>query len=254
VSEPLRSEVRGHVLLLTLDRPAVRNAIDPALAGALARAADRLDDDPGLRVAVLAGDARAFCAGTNLRAAARGERVSVDGRGHYGILGRPPGVPLIAAVEGFALGGGLELTLGCDLVVAGEGATFGLPEVRRGLLPDAGALFRLPRRIGRGRALRLGLTGRPIDAATAAEWGLVDELVPAGEAVDRALALAEEIAANAPLAVAQTLAGLRRGGALDDAAGWAMTAELRAPILASEDLREGIAAFTEKREPRWTGR
>ncbi|MCK9248305.1 MAG: enoyl-CoA hydratase-related protein [Solirubrobacteraceae bacterium] len=251
---PVVEEVRGPVLVVRLHRPEVRNAIDRPTAEALSAAMDRLDDDPALRAGVLTGDGPAFCAGTDLAAVAAGTSVELEDRGWYGVLGRPPAKPLVAAVEGAAVGGGLELALGCDMVVAAHDARFALPEVRLGVLPAAGALFRLPARIPPVQAAELVLTGRVADAAELERWGLLNRVVAPGAAVDAAIELAAATAAGSPVAVAQALCGVRDAVGAADAEGWRRTRELLGPVLRSADRHEGVAAFRERRPPRWTGR
>src|SRR5262245_36866143 len=200
----IRTEASDGVLTITIDRPEVRNAVDRAVAEGLAEALERLDADDALRAAVLTGAGKGFCAGMDLKAFAAGELPVVAGRGFAGLVERPPAKPLLAAVEGFAVAGGLEIALACDLIVAGESARLGIPEVQRGLVAAGGALLRLPRRIPYGRAVELALTGELVDGRTAAQIGLVDRAVADGEALAGAQALARRIAANAPLAVAAT--------------------------------------------------
>ena len=196
------TEERDGVLLITLNRPDQRNAVNLAVAEGIAAALDRLDGSPDLRVGVLTGAGKGFCAGMDLKAFVAGERPYVEGRGFAGIVRRPPEKPLIAAVEGFAVAGGFEIALCCDLLVAARGARFGIPEVTRGLVAAGGALLRLPRRIPYHLAMELALTGELVDAERMAEVGRVSRLVEPGEAVTAALELAETIAANGPLALA----------------------------------------------------
>lgn len=255
------TEHRGHVLLVTINRPQARNALDLDVATRLADAFDAAEADPAVRCVVLtgAGD-QAFSAGADLKALARGERAIVPGREHYGFAGvvrHPMSTPVIAAVNGAALGGGTELALAADLVVAAEHATFGVPEVKRGLLAAAGGVFRLPEQLPRKVAMRLVLTGEPMGADEALRWGLVNEVVPAAEVVPTAIALAEVIAANAPLAVqaSKRLAlGMVHGDRPGEAGAWDRTGGEMARLLASADAAEGMAAFAEKRPPQWTAR
>jgi enoyl-CoA hydratase len=214
---------------------------------------DRLDREDRLRVAVLTGVGGYFSAGMDLKAFATGERPHVPGRGFGGLVERPPRKPLIAAVEGFAIGGGMELALSCDVIVAARGALFGLPEVKRGLVPAAGGLLRLPTRVPRGAALELVLTGEPMASERAYELGLVTRLSEPGEALDDALVLAAVIAQNAPLATAATKAILEQapGWAADEA--WLRQRTIADPVIASEDAQEGACAFREKRTPQWRG-
>lgn len=252
--EVLLSERRGEALLLTLNRPAVRNAVDMPLARAIAAALDELDADPDLRAGVLTGAGAGFCAGVDLRALrASGEPPVVPGRGFAGV-GRSPRKPLIAAVEGFALGGGLEIALACDLIVAAEGAALGLPEVKLGLLAAAGGLLWLPRRLPLGVAMEMALTGEPIGAGRAHELGLVNRLAEPGGTVELALELAAAIAANGPLAVAASKQILRGQRCWGEEEGPERQRELAEPVLRSADAAEGLAAFEERRAPRWSGR
>lgn len=242
------------VLLVTINRPQARNAVTAAVAEGIAAAMDRLDGDPDLRVGVLTGAGGTFCAGMDLKAFVRGERPVVPGRGFAGVTRQPPATPLIAAVEGYALAGGFELVLACDLVVAGEGAVFGIPEVRRGLVAAAGGLLRLPERIPYHQAMELALLGNHIPAARARELGLVNRLVPDGTALDAALALAAEITANGPLAVAASKRIVASAGGWREDEMWERQAAIAEPVAASEDAVEGARAFAEKRAPVWSGR
>jgi enoyl-CoA hydratase len=253
MTEPVLVERRGYAQVITINRPEVKNALDGAAARALAAAVDELDADDELRVGVLTGAGGAFCAGMDLKAFLRGDKPSIEGRGFGGITTTPPRKPLIAAVEGWALAGGFELMLACDLVVAGEGSKFGVPEVKRALVAGGGAALLLPRRIPFAAAMELLLTGEPITAARAAELGLVNRLVPDGTALEGALRLAEVIAANGPLAVAVTKQIARAQADWTLSEGWQRQAELYKPVFESKDAREGAAAFAEKRAPVWRG-
>lgn len=247
----VRTERRGHVLVVTIDREAKRNAVDRVVADQLSAALDHLDDDGDLWVGVLGGTPTVFSAGSDLRA--NGDYVT-DRGGEYGIIRRRRVKPLVAAVEGPALGGGLEIVLACDLVVASTTATFGLPEVRRGLVPTCAGLFRGPRALPRNLAHELALVGDPIDAGRAHAAGLVNRVTGPGEALAGAIELAERICRNAPVAVQASLAAIADMDAEDDERGWAATEVAKARIGASADAREGIAAFLERRPPEWTGR
>lgn len=244
----------GTVLVVTIDRPAVRNAIDRATSEAVACAMDELDADPALMVGVLTGAGGHFCTGMDLKAFLRGERVELPGRGLAGIVQTPPRKPLIAAVEGYALAGGCEIALACDLIVASEAAQFGLPEVKRGLIAGSGGLLRLPQRMAPQIAMELALTGDLLPATEARQWGLVNRLVPAGQALQAALELAGRIAANAPLAVriAKEVVSQSPNWPADEV--WKRQNELLEQVITSEDAREGALAFTEKRPARWSGR
>lgn len=247
---PVRTEVRGRVLVVTIDRPARRNAIDRATADGLSAALDRLDDDPELWCGVLTGTGGYFCAGSDLTA--HHDYVTPRG-GEYGVVRRVRRTPLVAAVEGFALGGGMEIALACDLVVAASDARFGLPEVRIGLLPTCGALFRGPRALPVNVARELVLTGEPMPAQRAHDLGFVNAVTEPGGALDGAVALAERICANAPLAVQACVAAIddALGG---DTLGWAATEAATGAVLRTDDAQEGVAAFLGKRPPAWTGR
>lgn len=253
-AEPvLLVEESGPVLVLTMNRPAARNAMSLELATLIADALDDFDARPELRVAVLTGAGGTFCAGMDLKGfAARGELPIVPGKGFGGLVESPPKKPLIAAVEGWALGGGFELALASDLIVASETATFGLPEVKRGLSANAGGLLRLPQRIPYHRAMEFVLTGRMLPAAEAHELGLLTALAPEGGARDAALELAAAIAANAPLAVAVSKRVIRESPdwPLDEK--FERQRPLINPIRNSNDAKEGARAFAEKRSPVWT--
>jgi enoyl-CoA hydratase len=253
MAEPVLVERRGFTQVITINRPEVKNALDGATARALAAAADELDADEQLRVGVLTGAGGTFCAGMDLKAWQRGDKPNIEGRGFGGITITAPRKPLIAAVEGWALAGGFELMLACDLVVAGEGSKFGVPEVKRALVAGGGAALLLPRRIPFAAAMELLLTGETITAERAAELGLVGRLVPDGGALEGALRLAEVIAANGPLAVAVTKQIARAQADWTVTEGWQRQAELYKQVFESADAREGAAAFAEKRAPVWRG-
>jgi enoyl-CoA hydratase len=242
---------RGRVLLVRIERAAKRNAIDADVTAGLDAALNELDDDPELWAGVLAGTPVAFSAGTDLAAGA-GEPTARGGR--YGVVRRRRRTPLIAAVEGLAYGGGFELVLACDMVVAARTARFALPETARGLVANCGALFRTARALPRNVATEMLLTGEPLDAERAWSLGLVNSLVEPGEAEAGALGLAERVCAAAPVAQQATLDALADVVADDDARGWSATERAQATIAGSEDSAEGVAAFRDKRAPRWTGR
>ena len=243
----------GPVLVVTINRPAVRNALDRAASEAIARAMDELDADPALTIGILTGAGGHFCAGMDLKAFLRGERVELEGRGLAGMVETPPRKPLIAAVEGYALAGGCEIALACDLIVAADNAQFGIPEVRRGLIAGSGGLLRLPQRIPRQIALEYALTGELMPAAQARQWGLVNRITAPGGALDGARALARSIVANGPLAVQITKRVMAESPAWPAAEVWARQRVLLEQIVASSDAREGALAFAEKRAPRWSG-
>lgn len=248
------TERRGSVLLITLNRPEMRNAVNLPLAEGIAAALEELDGEPELSVGVLTGAGKGFCAGMDLKAFVDGERPWVGDRGFAGIVRRASVKPLIAAIEGFAVAGGLEVALACDLIVAARGAKLGIPEVKRSLVAAGGALLRLPQRIPYHVAMELALTGDPITAERGAELGLVNRLAEAGAAVEEALRLAELLAANAPLALVASKRILQEQADWAAAEMWDAQAAISDPVFASEDAREGAIAFREKRSPVWRGR
>jgi enoyl-CoA hydratase/carnithine racemase len=239
------------VLIISMERSAKRNAIDRAMADALDDALNELDDDDQVWAGVLTGTREVFSAGSDLTAG--GDYVTSRG-GEYGVIRRPRRKPLIAAVEGPALGGGLEIVLACDLVVAARTARFGLPEVGLGVVPTCAGLFRAPRALPLNVARQLILTGRPIEAQRAYEVGFVNLLTDPGGALEGATELARQICANAPVSVQACLAAVHARTEADDALGWQQTQQALASAAASADAREGVAAFLEKRPPAWTGR
>lgn len=252
MSEAVLSERRGRILVIMINRPEARNAANKAVAEGLAAACDELDDTPELSVAVLTGAGGNFCAGMDLKAFAAGELAYVPGRG-LGFTERPPRKPIISAVEGHAVAGGTELVLATDLVVAAKGAKFGIPEVKRGLVAAGGGLLRLPHRIPYQKALELALTGESFTAEQGAEWGFVNVLTEPGEALDQAIALAERITANGPLAVAVTKEIIVKSAGWSQDEMWQKQGELITPVFTSQDAKEGAIAFAEKRAPNWTG-
>jgi enoyl-CoA hydratase len=255
MSEPaVLTETRDGVLVITLNRPDARNAVNAALAEGVGAALDELDADDELRVGVLTGAGKGFSSGMDLKAFVAGESPYVEGRGFAGITQRSSRKPLIAAIEGFALAGGLEIALSCDLIVAARDARLGVPEVKRSLVASAGALRRLPQRLPYGVAMELALTGDPIDAERAYALGLVNRLAEPGGAVQAALELADAIAKNGPLALEATKATLQQQFDWTEQEFWQRQGELAEPVMRSEDAREGAAAFSEKREPVWQGR
>ncbi|UYP20104.1 crotonase/enoyl-CoA hydratase family protein [Rhodococcus sp. Z13] len=253
MSDEVLLERRDRVLIITINRPEARNAVNAAVSRALADAVDELDDDDSISVGILTGAGGNFCAGMDLKAFVAGENVVVPGKG-LGFTQAPPRKPLIAAVEGFALAGGTELVLATDLVVAAKDARFGIPEVKRGLVAGAGGLLRLPHRIPYQKALELALTGDTFTAEEAHGYGFVNTLTEPGQALDGALALAERITANGPLAVAVTKEIIVRSGDWSREEAFDKQMELMAPVFTSEDAREGATAFAEKRAPVWKGR
>ncbi|MBJ31757.1 MAG: enoyl-CoA hydratase [Acidimicrobiaceae bacterium] len=248
-------DARHRLAVLTLDRPEARNAVDRQLAADLEAALDRFEADDELWTGLLCGEGPVFCAGADLKAVASGGSDLTTKRGGFaGIVRRARTKPLIAVVEGPALAGGCEVVLSCDLVVAGVDARFGLPEVKRSLIANAGGLLRLPKALPRNLAMEMALTGDPIDAETAHRHGLVNYLTPAGQAYDVAVELAERINANAPLAVRASRRVIAEGLSLDDDDGFALSREASREVFRSEDFQEGPRAFVEKRPPDWKGR
>ena len=243
------TEKRGRVLLITLNRPEAMNSINGALAQGLADAVTILNSDAGLTAAVLTGNGKGFSAGMDLKAFSRGEDMS----GLFGFVRGSAQKPLIAAVEGFALAGGLEIALTCDLIVAGKGAKFGIPEVKVGLFAAAGGLMRLPDRVGQAKAMEMALTGDPISAEEALDYGLVARVTEPGGAVAGAMALAERIAANAPLGVAASARLIKAAKGRTEDEFWELQGPEQMTVFTSNDAKEGPKAFAEKRAPNWTG-
>jgi enoyl-CoA hydratase len=251
---PVLTEVVGGVLVITINRPEARNAINTLTAEAVGAAMDRLDEDPSLAVGVITGAGGIFCAGMDLKAFLAGEKPSIPGRGFAGIVEGPPAKPIIAAVEGYALAGGFEIVLACDMIVAAEDAKFGLPEVRRGLVAAGGGLMRLPARVPYHLAMEWSLTGELVTSTRAHEVGLVNRLAPTGGALDVALECGRVIAANGPLAVRATKRVIVEAPEWSRADMFDKQREITLPVRESEDAREGATAFKEKRSPRWRGR
>ena len=246
-------EVDGGVAVITINRPQARNAVNEAVASGVAAAIDELDPRPDVVALVLTGAGGTFCAGMDLKGFLAGENPTAGGRGFGGITHRPPVTPIIAAVEGYALAGGFEMALACDLIVASEEATFGLPEVTRGLVAAAGGLFRLPRRVPYHLAMEVALTGGYGPAARLHQAGLISALVLAGEALGAARALAARVAANAPLAVAATKRIIVESADWPSGEAFDRQNAISGPVFTSADAREGAAAFAQKRPPVWRG-
>jgi enoyl-CoA hydratase len=250
----VRQERRERVLLITINRPDQRNAVNAAVAQGIADALDTLDANTELSLGILTGAGKGFSAGMDLKAFVAGERPYVGDRGFAGITQRAADKPLIAAIEGFAVAGGLEIALSCDLLVAARGARLGIPEVKRSLVAAAGALLRLPRSLPRNLAMELALTGDPIDAERAYELGLVNRLAEPGQAVEVAFELAQAITANGPLALAAAKRVLTESPDWPESEFFARQGAIVEPVMRSEDAREGARAFAEKRAPVWRGR
>jgi enoyl-CoA hydratase len=250
-TDPVLTNVVDGVLVITINRPEVRNAINTAAAEGIAAAIDLLESRDDLVAAVITGAGSSFCTGMDLKAFLAGERPSVSVRGFAGIVERPPGKPIIAAVEGYAIAGGFEIALACDMIIAAEDATFGLPEVKRGLVAAGGGLLRLPARVPYGLAVEWSLTGAFIPAARAAEVSLVNRLTPPGEALAAALEVATTIAANGPLAVLATKRILAESRDWHSSEAFDRQREISEPVRGSQDAREGALAFKEKRPPQW---
>jgi enoyl-CoA hydratase/carnithine racemase len=257
MAEEVLRERRGHIEILTINRPEARNAINGAVSRAMSSIMDELVDDADCWVVILTGSGdKAFSAGMDLKAFSGGEGGDIMGaRGGFGgLTQRDFPKPLIAAVNGSALAGGLEIMLSCDLVVTSDHAMFGIPEAKRGLIAGAGGLIRLPKRLPIAVAYELAMTGDPIDAARAYALGLVNKVVPAASVLDQAIALAERIAANAPLAVRYSKSVMRRAAEVSEADGWKINQDAVNVVFSSEDAQEGPLAFAEKREARWQGK
>lgn len=254
MSDEVLVEVADGIMTVTLNRPKAKNAANKALAEGVAAAMDELDSNDDIRVAILTGAGGTFCSGMDLKAFVTGEMPMVEGRGFAGITEKPPQKPLIAAVEGYALAGGLELMITCDLIVAADNAKFGIPEVKRGLAAAAGGLIRLPRQIPSRLAMELALTGDFITAERAQSMGLINRVVPAGTALDAAKELAAAICANGPLAVRISKQVVTQSGDWSGEEMWQKQQEVVMPIFTSEDAIEGATAFAEKRAPNWKGK
>lgn len=247
-------KVEDGVAIITLNRPEAKNAVNGDVARGVAAAVDEINSRDDIRLAVITGAGGSFCAGMDLKAFVKGEVVSIEGRGFAGLTEAPPKKPLIAAVEGYALAGGCELALSCDLIVATEGSKFGVPEVKRGLVAAAGGLMRLPRQIPYRIAMELALTGDMVPAAKLEAYGLINRVVPNGTALEEALKLARIIAANGPLAVAVSRQIINDQQEWSASEMWEKQKAYIEPVFKSNDAREGAIAFAEKRAPVWTGK
>lgn len=252
--QAILTEDRDGILIVTINRPEARNSVNGDVANGMAEALNRLDADDDLRVGIVTGAGGYFSAGMDLKAFMQGQSPYAGDRGFAGIAQRSSRKPLIAAVEGFALAGGFEIALSCDLIVASREARFGIPEVKRSLVAAAGALLRLPKRIPYHLAMELALTGDPIGAERAHEIGIVNRLAEPGSVLDAAVELAQQVVKNAPLALIASKEILQKAVDWTEEEGWARQGEISGPVFTSEDAREGATAFAEKREPVWRGR
>jgi enoyl-CoA hydratase len=253
-AEPVLAETRGSVLLITLNRPEVRNSVNAALAAGVAGALDQLDEDDSLSVGVLTGAGGFFSAGMDLGAFVKGESPWFGDRGFAGIAQRASRKPLIAAIEGFAVAGGMEIALSCDLIVAAKGAKMGIPEAKRSLVAAGGALLRLPRRMPYHVVMELALTGDTMPAERFHHFGVVNALAEPGSAVDVAMELAERVAKSGPLALTASKRVLQEQQDWSMSEMWEKQGAISGPVFASEDAKEGANAFKEKREAVWKGR
>jgi enoyl-CoA hydratase len=249
-------EIRGRVGVLKINRPDKKNAVNGDVARGMEAALDQLEENPDVWLGVLTAEGNVFCAGADLKAINEGKAgdLQTERGGFAGLVARSRAKPLIAAVDGPALAGGTEIVLACDMVVASTAASFGIPEVKRSLVAAAGGLFRLPRILPRNIALELGLTGDPITAERAHQFGMVNQLCEPGTALDTALAFADRIAANAPLAVRETLRLMLELRDADDDTGFKESGKAMMGLASTEDFWEGPKAFLEKRDPQWQGK
>lgn len=252
MTDAVLTEIEDGVIVITLNRPEAKNAANKALAEGVAAALDQLDGDDSLRVGIITGAGGTFCSGMDLKGFLKGETPVVEGRGFAGLTMAPPRKPLIAAVEGYALAGGMEVALSCDLIVAHVDAKFGIPEVKRGLVAGAGGLIRLPRQIPQRLAMEYALTGDFIDARRAYEVGLINQITD-GAALESAKELARRINQNGPLAVRISKQIVQSQSEWVESEMWDKQTELMKPIFTSNDAKEGATAFAEKRTPNWTG-
>ncbi|MGI9292744.1 MAG: crotonase/enoyl-CoA hydratase family protein [Pseudomonadales bacterium] len=254
MSDEVLTSTKDGIITVTINRPQAKNAVNKAVAEGIAAAMDKLDGDDDLRVAIITGAGGTFCSGMDLKAFVSGELPVVEGRGFGGITEMPPKKPLIAAIEGYALAGGFELAITCDLIFAADDSKFGIPEVKRGLVAAGGGLIRLPCQTNPRLAMELALTGDFVSSQRAAEIGLINHVVPAGTALDAAKELARKICANGPLAVAASKRVMVESAEWTEANKWDKQMEICLPIFTSADATEGATAFAEKRAPDWKGK
>ena len=253
MTQEVLTERCGNILIITINRPEARNACNGAVATKMNAAMDLLEEDEDLFLGILTGSSGVFSAGSDLKAAVRKESTSTDARGPYGLIRKPPGKPLIAAVEGFALGGGMELCLTCDLIVAARTARMGLPEVHHGVAAVYGGLFRLPKRLPYHIAMELALSGDAKDAVFFHQHGLVNRLVEPGTALEEAIKLANQLLESGPLALAASAQVIRRSTDWTEDEAWERQQPILQKATTSQDAREGVQAFIEKRRPQWRG-
>tara|TARA_R110000850_G_scaffold49685_2_gene122377 strand:+ start:225 stop:989 length:765 start_codon:yes stop_codon:yes gene_type:complete len=254
MSDEVLVDVTDGIMTVTLNRPKAKNAANRAVAVGVAAAMDELDSNDSIHVAIITGAGGTFCAGMDLKAFVSGEMPMVEGRGFAGLTEAPPRKPLIGAIEGYALAGGLELAISCDLIVTADDAKFGIPEVKRGLAAAAGGLIKLPRQIPSRLAMELAIVGDFITAQRAYEIGLVNQVVPSGTALEAAKALAAKIVANGPLAVAISKQVILESADWSGEEMWQKQQDIVMPVFGSEDAMEGSIAFAEKRAPNWKGK
>jgi len=254
MTDAVNSSVSNGVMTITLNRPEAKNAVNLAMTQGIVAAIDELDSNDEIQVGILTGANQTFCSGMDLKAFVTGEVPFIPGRGFGGLTEAPPAKPLIAAIEGYALAGGCELAMVCDLIVAADNARFGIPEVKRGLAAAAGGLMRFPRQLPYRLAMELALTGDFLDADRALSLGFINSVVEPGTALSAAQSLAEKIAANGPLAVKLSKAVVRDSQDWSTDEMFSKQQEILNPVFTSEDAIEGATAFAEKRAPVWKGR